>query len=65
MVVDLEGIVTENRADKKKMVLLTDPAIHCEDITRFTPLNLGENGMNCFLKSHKCNKFCEALRLQK
>ena len=62
MVVDLQGIVPYDYSDGKA-VTLTDPAIHCKDVTRFGHLNLGEEGMKRFLDNHTCNKFCEKLNL--
>lgn len=61
MVVDLQGIL--NRSDDEISLLLTDPAIHCLDPTRFGPMNLGKDGMKAFLKTHKCNKYCKVLKL--
>ena len=62
MVVDLQGIVTKSKNGEIR-VIMTDPAIHCLDPTRFGNTNLSSRGMAKFLKRHKCNKFCEALEL--
>ena len=62
MVVDLEGIVSK-RDDGKTETLLTDPAIHCRDLTRFGSLNLGETGMQMFFDTHQCKKYCKLLKL--
>ncbi|KAI6185083.1 hypothetical protein M3Y97_00666700 [Aphelenchoides bicaudatus] len=61
MVVDLQGIVQKD-ANKTKIVL-TDPAIHCIDSTRYGAMNLGRKGMDKFLERHKCNVYCEGLKL--
>lgn len=60
MVVDLQGVVTSDSTGKK-MIILTDPAIHCKDTTRFESTNLGEDGINAFFGAHECSKFCKAL----
>ena len=62
MVVDLEGIVSK-RDDGKTETLLTDPAIHCKNPTRFGRLNLGEKGMQLFFDSHECKQYCKLLQL--
>ncbi|CAI4220892.1 unnamed protein product [Auanema sp. JU1783] len=62
MVVDLQGIVTTDEKGQKK-VILTDPAIHCVDNTRFGPMNHGAGGMRNFFKRHICNSFCKSLGL--
>lgn len=59
MVVDLQGI------DKGDKYLLTDPAIHCEDVMRFGATNLSEDGISMYLKRHKCNSVCIKLGLDK
>ena len=45
------------------MFTLSDPAIHCTDVLRFSRTNLGEEGFRLFFNSHKCNDVCRALRL--
>uniref|UniRef100_A0AC34EZU3 Alpha-type protein kinase domain-containing protein n=1 Tax=Panagrolaimus sp. ES5 TaxID=591445 RepID=A0AC34EZU3_9BILA len=62
MVVDLQGIISKTPQGTSNAVL-TDPAIHCVDETRFGRMNLGKDGMNIFFKRHECNKFCKALKL--
>uniref|UniRef100_A0AC35FT87 Alpha-type protein kinase domain-containing protein n=1 Tax=Panagrolaimus sp. PS1159 TaxID=55785 RepID=A0AC35FT87_9BILA len=62
MVVDLQGIITKS-PEGHYTAVLTDPAIHCIDETRFGRMNLGKEGMNIFFKRHECNKFCQALKL--
>lgn len=42
---------------------LTDPAIHCTDVTRLSATNLGKNGMNKFFATHRCNDCCLAMGL--
>uniref|UniRef100_A0A914CDW0 Alpha-type protein kinase domain-containing protein n=1 Tax=Acrobeloides nanus TaxID=290746 RepID=A0A914CDW0_9BILA len=63
MVVDLQGIISTTKTGEKA-VFLTDPAIHCDDNTRFGPMNLGKKGMENFFSRHKCNKFCDVLGLK-
>lgn len=59
MVVDLQGQLH----DDNKMVL-TDPAIHCKESMRYcSGTNLGSKGFVEFFRTHKCNRFCEALKL--
>ncbi|GMT25626.1 hypothetical protein PFISCL1PPCAC_16923, partial [Pristionchus fissidentatus] len=64
MVVDLEGVVGQIAKDGKTGVLLTDPAIHCTDRTRYGPMNHGPGGMKNFFASHTCNEFCKKLGLE-
>jgi len=52
MVVDVQG------AKVGDQYLLTDPVIHSIQIEKFSPTNLGNKGMNQFMKNHCCNKFC-------
>lgn len=62
MISDIQGVDTTD--DKGKVtLLLTDPAIHCPTHARFGKTNLGEAGIRAFYKTHKCNKFCNALGL--
>uniref|UniRef100_A0AC34RPA8 Alpha-type protein kinase domain-containing protein n=1 Tax=Panagrolaimus sp. JU765 TaxID=591449 RepID=A0AC34RPA8_9BILA len=63
MIVDLQGIVTTDENDKKQ-IILTDPAIHSVDITRYGPMNHGADGMKNFFQRHNCNGFCDALGLK-
>jgi hypothetical protein len=60
LVNDLQGITTEK--NKKRILLLTDPAISCKDL-RFGVTNLGEDSINAFFDRHRCNDFCRALKL--
>jgi hypothetical protein len=59
MVVDLQGVKAE------RAYLLTDPALHCDDLLRFkeTRTNLGIKGMREFLRSHICSEICSNLGL--
>jgi hypothetical protein len=41
----------------------TDPQIHSHDGSSFGMGNLGQDGMDKFLKSHKCNSLCRKLGL--
>lgn len=44
--------------------ILTDPAIHCQDITRFGRTNFGAPGITeLFKMNHKCNSVCNVLKL--
>ncbi|CAG8819338.1 17537_t:CDS:1, partial [Racocetra persica] len=59
VVCDLQGIELNNK------FLLTDPAIHCVDNSRFGQTNLGQEGIaRCFLANHKCNEICKKLDLE-
>jgi hypothetical protein len=53
MIVDIQGVKG----------VLTDPQIHCLDQSRFGDGNLGYYGMISFFLNHKCNKYCEQLKL--
>jgi len=65
MVVDLQGVRIGSN------YILTDPSIHCKELVRLTPnihnqfgdTNLGEQGMQQFFATHKCNRVCRKLRL--
>ncbi|CAF4000220.1 unnamed protein product [Rotaria sp. Silwood1] len=59
MVVDLQGVKAEGA------YLLTDPAIHCDNILRFkhTRTNLGVKGMHRFFRTHVCSAVCSKLEL--
>jgi len=59
LVVDCQG--TFNAASNS--YLLTDPAIHCGDYTRFGGTNLGHEGIKKFFKTHECNKYCRQMSL--
>lgn len=43
--------------------VLTDPAVHCSDLSRFGNTNLGPNGIRHFFQNHKCNGVCRAMGL--
>lgn len=60
MVVDLQG---NFHSTSRGSFFLTDPAVHCRDMTRFGGTNLGKIGFERFFKTHKCNGFCNALNL--
>jgi hypothetical protein len=59
MVVDLQGVKVE------RAYLLTDPALHCDDLLRFreTRTNLGVKGMHQFFRTHVCSDVCSKLNL--
>lgn len=59
MVVDLQGVKVE------RAYLLTDPALHCDDLQRFreTRTNLGVQGMRQFFRTHVCSDVCARLNL--
>ncbi|KAI1700148.1 alpha-kinase family domain-containing protein [Ditylenchus destructor] len=63
MVVDLQGIMSTDE-NARPILELTDPGIHCTDLTRFGRTNLGEEGMKIFFTRHKCNKFCQIMELK-
>ena len=62
MVVDLQGVKITNPTGPK--FTLTDPALHCKDLTRFCSTNLGKDGMHRFFRTHHCNSICKAMNLQ-
>ncbi|CAF4303631.1 unnamed protein product [Rotaria sp. Silwood2] len=59
MVVDLQGVKVE------RAYLLTDPALHFNDLLRFreTRTNLGVKGMRQFFRTHVCSDVCSKLNL--
>lgn len=59
MVVDLQGVKVD------RAYLLTDPALHCDDLLRFreTRTNLGVKGMHQFFRTHVCSDVCLKLNL--
>ncbi|KAI1708056.1 alpha-kinase family domain-containing protein [Ditylenchus destructor] len=63
MVVDLQGIKSTDE-NGRTILELTDPAIHCTDLTRFGRTNMGPEGMKIFFARHKCNKFCHGMELE-
>ncbi|KAI1699972.1 alpha-kinase family domain-containing protein [Ditylenchus destructor] len=63
MVVDLQGISSTDESGRKTLEL-TDPAIHCIDLTRFGKTNFGFEGMKTFFGRHVCNRFCTAMELK-
>jgi len=58
LVVDCQG-----GFDARQGFMLTDPAVHCKDLSRFGDTNLGLNGIRRFFDTHKCNDVCRALGL--
>eukprot|EP00873_Tetraselmis_striata_P028856 jgi/Tetstr1/449120/TSEL_036331.t1 len=58
MVVDLQGLKL-----KSGNILLTDPAIHCCDMSLFGDTNMGLLGFTDFFATHHCNSRCRALGL--
>lgn len=64
MVVDLEGVVAPIGGKGQTGVLLTDPAIHCKDNTRYGSMNHSIGGMKNFFATHTCNQFCKKLGLE-
>lgn len=63
MVVDLQGV----KSSEDNTYLLTDPAIHFDDIGRYREArtNLGGKGMREFFRTHVCSEVCEKLGLEK
>jgi len=63
MVVDLQGV----KSSQGNEYLLTDPAIHYDDIRRCkeTRTNFGVKGMREFFRTHVCSKVCQNLGLEK
>ena len=62
MVVDLQGVKITRPEPK---FILTDPALHCKDLTRFCSTNLGNDGMHRFFRTHYCNSICRAMNLKR
>ena len=62
MVVDLQGVKSTSPTGPR--FALTDPALHCKDVTRFCSTNLGNEGMRRFFRTHHCNSICRAMNLQ-
>lgn len=59
----LQG-VKQVRSDGSERFLLCDPAIHCaKHPARFSNTNLGQEGINRFFATHKCNAICAQLGL--
>jgi hypothetical protein len=52
MLVDVQGV------QKGSEYMLTDPAFHTIDGVGYGETNLGEKGMESFLKSHTCSPAC-------
>lgn len=44
--------------------VLTDPVVHCNDLSRFGAANMGNDGMKSFFTSHECGDCCRGLGLQ-
>jgi hypothetical protein len=63
MVVDLQGV----KSSEDNRYLLTDPAIHFDDIKRCREArtNLGGKGMREFFRTHVCSEVCQKLGLEK
>lgn len=59
MVVDLQGVYSPTEDG----FILTDPAIHTLDLTRFGHTNLGQEGFKLFFQTHECTKCCRDLGL--
>ena len=59
MVTDIQGIRVGDR------FILSDPAIHCTDASRFGNTNIGEDGFSQRFSTHKCNKICKSLGLKR
>lgn len=64
MIADLQGTDTID-SKKRPTLLLTDPAIHCPGLFRFGGTNLQQEGIIDFYKTHRCNKYCTALGLNR
>ena len=62
LVTDLQGIEYEENGQKE--FILTDPVIHCLN-QQFDRTDFGEDGIECFFKSHICNTFCDKLALKR
>lgn len=64
MIVDLQGVISNNAVTNQREINLTDPAIHCKSVLRFPKTNGGEDGMDLFFEHHVCNAYCKALGLR-
>ncbi len=60
IVVDIQGI---RRRDAGGELILTDPAAHHTNESRFGRTNLGSAGIGQFFATHSCGAVCKALRL--
>jgi hypothetical protein len=58
VLVDVQG-----KKQDSKTYILTDPAIHCTDMSRFGVTNFGAEGIDSFLAAHVCNSLCRSLGL--
>lgn len=58
-VVDCQGVYSA----AENMITLTDPALHCEDLSRYHPTNMHRLGFRRFFQTHKCNDCCRAMGL--
>ena len=69
MVVDCQGVYTAaatapTSSDRQQAgFMLTDPAIHCINLLRYGHTNHGQLGFQHFHMSHKCNHYCQVLKL--
>ncbi|PAA66753.1 hypothetical protein BOX15_Mlig014766g1 [Macrostomum lignano] len=64
MVENLE-IYSESVPDEAGEALIKSAKIHCLDVTRFLPWNLGKPGIRRYFQKHKCNNWCKDMRLQR
>ncbi|PAA88393.1 hypothetical protein BOX15_Mlig003895g1, partial [Macrostomum lignano] len=64
MMEDLE-IYSESVPDEAGEALIKSAKIHCLDVTRFLPWNLGKPGIRRYFQKHKCNNWCKDMRLQR
>jgi hypothetical protein len=62
MVCDIQGI--ETKKDEITEFVLTDPCLHCKDVTRYQTTNTGTEGMKMFFATHQCNDICKMLKLK-
>ncbi|ELP92474.1 elongation factor 2 kinase, putative [Entamoeba invadens IP1] len=61
LVADLQGVFQD------KWFYLTDPAVlsSTDDEFKYSPTNLGEEGIQRFFKTHRCNQVCIGLGISK
>jgi hypothetical protein len=69
IIVDLQGVLTVSQEGKEKYEL-TDPVIHRRNRKAgrswdFGRTDRGKQGINAFLKTHKCSEMCKLLGLEK
>uniref|UniRef100_A0A1I8I2A9 Alpha-type protein kinase domain-containing protein n=1 Tax=Macrostomum lignano TaxID=282301 RepID=A0A1I8I2A9_9PLAT len=52
-------------SDEASEALIKSAKIHCSDVTRFLPWNLGKSGIRRYLQKHECNDLCKKMGLRR